>query len=435
VTTATSSAAPSSTGASEAGAQSKNARLRQLERHGAASMRALSGEPLAEYRASRLRINGRPTPFAAPYLAVDFKHVELARSRGVVDSLGLRLRHSDLTLHQRLSPEGGFARVVFDVLEQLRCESLMLPALRGLRSNIDVAFVDWCQDAHSNGLVESDLGILLYTVIHMARARLIGTIEDETAEALIEATRANIAPLIGSPLYRLPHLRADQTAFAERAKQIADAMQQLVAEAGDADDVRDLKERNAFVLPPDWEDGDLEAGFDEIIGTAGVGSTVADDRLETAGDYRVFTDEFDAVVTGDSLYRSDRRHRLRLELDRLVGAQAVSVSRLARELLLLFASPQTDGWVFGQDEGFIDARRLSQLVSNPAYRSVFLRERQQLQGDAVVTFLSIFISWHQFGSLGFYHPRLERWSGVKSLAQSRLPSGARASWRNPAHYL
>lgn len=365
-----------------------SARLRQLERHGAASLRALSGKPMAEYRASRLRLNGQPAAFAAPWLNLDFQHAALTRSRGVIDSMGLRLRYSDLALHRDLNPAHGFARVVFDVLEQLRCESLLLPALRGLRGNLDAAFVEWCQEAHINGLVENESGILLYTVIHMVRARLLGTIEDAVAEALIEATRATLAPLIGSALYRLSSVREDQAAFAEPAREIADALQQLTtAVAGDANKTRDLKELKVFVLPPDWEDGDPVAGVEAIGGATAGAASVADERLETVGDYHIFTTEFDATVTGTSLYRDERRAGLRAELDQLVAAQAVSVPRLARELQQLFGSPQVDGWLFGQDEGLIDARRLSQLVSNPQNRSVFLRERLQTQGNAVVTFL------------------------------------------------
>ena len=54
-----------------------NVRLRRLERHGAASLRAVSGLSDAEYRAQRLRIAGIPRAFAAPYLAIDFNDASL----------------------------------------------------------------------------------------------------------------------------------------------------------------------------------------------------------------------------------------------------------------------------------------------------------------------------------------------------------------------
>ena len=144
-----------------------NVRLRRLERHGAASLRAVSGLGDAEYRAQRLRIAGIPRAFAAPYLAVDFNNASLSQCRGVMDSLSLRLAHSDNAVHRELTPASGFSRLVFDVLEQLRCDSLYSENQRGVRSNLDAAFLAWCHQAHGDGIADSGLGVLLYTVIHM----------------------------------------------------------------------------------------------------------------------------------------------------------------------------------------------------------------------------------------------------------------------------
>jgi len=363
-------------------------RLRLLERHGAASLRALSGAPLAEYRASRLRVDGRPAPFAAPYLAIDFTDAELTQCRGVIDSLSLRLRHSDFDLHQKLSPASGFARLVFDVLEHTRCESLLPEARLGLRKNLDAAFVNWCHEAHGNGFCDSDLGILLYTVIHMVRARLIGTFEDETAEALIEATRANLGPVLGKSLYQLKSVKHDQAAFAVHAADIANLLGEMVSDAADdVDDSARLKDRHSVILPPDWNDNDIDAEVE----SSGAGIIPSADSVQTdlqkLGDYHVFTNEFDQLIDANSLLRNEKRYELRNNLDQLVKSQAVSVTRLAREMQALFSTPEYDGWLFGQEEGLIDARRLAQLVSNPEYHQVFVQDRLQLHSHAVVSFL------------------------------------------------
>ncbi|MEE9319518.1 MAG: hypothetical protein V3U76_03650 [Granulosicoccus sp.] len=374
--------------------ESGNGWQRQLERHGAVGLRALSGTPLADYRARRLRVNGQPVAFAAPYLAIDFSTASLTQSRGVMDSLGLRLKHSDFALHQDLSPPAGFSRLLFDVLEQLRCDSLFDASQRGLRGNLDAAFLQWCQTAHASGIADSRLGILLYTVIHMVRARLIGTLEDEEAEALVEATRGNIAPLIGSHLYQLRSVCDDQSGYAALSNCIAHTLAELVdAEAHAAlDDAEELRQRYAIVLPPDWRgDADVDeqvfADNDGVSNVAISTNESAEASLDRLGDYHVFSKEFDRTVTGESLFNKKKQTRLRANLDCLIAAQTVSVSRLASELNHLFADPQRDGWVFAQDEGLVDARRLSQLVSNPSYQQIFVQERWQPHSDAVVSFL------------------------------------------------
>lgn len=359
-----------------------------LERHGAASLRALSTVTKAEYRASRLRIDGKPAPFAAPYLAIDFSEAGLTQSRGVMDSLGLRLKHSDNELHNQLSPPSGFARLVFDVIEQTRCESLIPEERVGIKTNLDAAFIEWCLVAHGNGFCDSDLGILLYTVIHMVRARLIGTFEDETAEALIEATRANLGPIIGKSLYQLKAVKEDQLAFAKHAADIANELARMVEDASeDADDSAKLKERHSVILPPDWNDDNIDSEIASDGAGSGHSGDVQNAELDKLGDYHVFTTKHDQLVEASSLVRHEKRYQLRSQLDELVKSQAVSVTRLARELQMLFARPETDGWLFGQEDGLIDARRLAQLVSNTDYHQVFVKDRHQLKSNAVVSFL------------------------------------------------
>lgn len=368
--------------------ENSHARTRQLERHGTAAIRALSAEAGADYRARRLRIDGRPVPFATPYLCLDFALSSLPRSRGVADSLAARLCYSDASLHQSLAPEQALARVLFDILEQIRAESQVPDHLVGMRQNIDQSFYAWCFESRSNGLVESSVGILLYTLIHMVRARLINNRDDEEVEALIEATRANLGPLIGKPFYQLSKTKTEQAVYAVHALEIAHLISELAGdEFANEDDTETTLARHSVILGPDWDSQDQDATEDGAGGIGGGASSTAEEGLESAGDYRRFTTEFDVEVTGEDLYRLSQREELRQDLDQQVKGQAVSVTRLALRLQRLFATPEHDGWLFGQDEGVVDGRRLSQLVSNPAYRQVFRQNRVQPVCDTVVSFL------------------------------------------------
>jgi cobaltochelatase CobT len=48
-----------------------------------------------------------------------------------------------------------------------------------------------------------------------------------------------------------------------------------------------------------------------------------------------------------------------------------------------------DGWSFGEEEGYIDGRRLAQLISSPSERRLFRKEQFLPQADCLVTFSSI----------------------------------------------
>ena len=362
------------------------ARVRKLERHGAASLRALSGVIDAEYRASRLRVGGNNRAFASPHLLSDFAEVSLTHSRGIMDALSLRLRHSNASLHTELEPEHPFARILFDVIEQIRCESLAEPEFRGLRKNLDTTFVNWCSQVHSNGMAETEWGLWLYTAIHMVRARLVGTIEDEIAEGIVEHTRAQAGEFIGADLLQLRPNSRSQRDFAEPALRIAEFFSALVDEGADEETQDRLEARFTFFLPPGWVGAEVDGGHG---GPSGRGAHEASsaEELDTVGGYHIFSDAYDVVVTGEALYSQTRLRKLRQELDDLVAAQALSAPRLGRELKLLFAEPETDGWLFGLDEGLIDGRLLSMLVSNPGYEHIFKQDHLQPRCDSVVSFL------------------------------------------------
>lgn len=235
-------------------------------------------------------------------------------------------------------------------------------------------------------MTETEWGIWLYTAVHMVRARLMGTIEDEIAEGIIEHHRGEVGEFIGADLLRLRPTATDQQAFAGPALRIAEFFAQLVSEGNDEETDERLEARFTFFLPPGWAASDVDSGHGGPSGN-GINSAESDSDLDSVGGYHIFNRTFDVEVAGESLYPEKRRRQLRGELDQLVSAQALSVPRLGRELKLMFAEPETDGWLMGMDEGLIDGRSLSMLVSHPGYEHIFKQDHLQPSCDSVVTFL------------------------------------------------
>jgi cobaltochelatase CobT len=71
----------------------------------------------------------------------------------------------------------------------------------------------------------------------------------------------------------------------------------------------------------------------------------------------------------------------------MIAAQAVSIPRLAQRLKYLFSVPRRSGWHEGEEEGYIDGRRLSQLVAQTGYTRIFKQEKLMPVCDTVVSFL------------------------------------------------
>ncbi len=357
-------------------------RRRRIERHCGASIRALAGHPKAEYRRQLLFENGNGVELFCPHLASDVIQHSLGRSRGVADGMALRLAHSDLTLHRQLSPSDEVGKLVFDILEQLRVESLAPEGLRGVKMNLDQAFNEWCRQSRAEGLTENETGLLIYSITQIVRSRLNNQQQDEEVEGLIESTRFMLAPLVGDQLALMRGAKSDQKLYAELALEIAGTISKITQSVWlEAPDESIVKIRQRLILPRQHEPDDryVEGGV------AGSGQpAVADDRVLP---YPVFCRDFDRQLTGDKLYRLEQRNTLRLQLDRLVVAQAISVPRLAHRLKMLFAVMDPSGWNFGEEEGYLDGRRLGQLVANPAYSRIFKQQKLSPRCDTVVSFL------------------------------------------------
>jgi len=363
-----------------------DADLRAGERNGAAIVRALGRSPTAEYRARQLVLGDRPMALAAPYLLAATQDDDEIVDRGIYDSIGVRLRYSDPEVFAATEPAADriVARLVFDMAEQLRCESLVPVELSGTRENIEAAFRSWCQRQQITG---SAVGLLIYTVLHMVRSRLISPIHDELIEDQIEGTRAGISPIIGPALAGMREQRYDQAAFAVAARSLADAIDELVDARGDSDHAWGAQSPVAALLPPEWEEfaGDLQDGPGD--GPVSLQPPFDEEALDALGGYSVYTREHDVELHAETLYPVDRRRFLRTLLDEQIAAQSVSAFALARRLRLIFRGFERDGFWTGEEQGLLDPTRLSQLVANPGNTAIFRQLRFRPTAPAVVSIL------------------------------------------------
>jgi cobaltochelatase CobT len=367
-------------------AQSAARAQQKVEELCAAALRALSGEHDLHYRGRRLHRGRKPLPLYAPHLHPKLEDDDFASFRGAADGFALRLTRSDEALHRRLCPAHPVARLVFEMLEQFRVESLADPAMPGVHANLRHRFEAWLQAFHASGLTDTERGILLFTVAQIARTRVTGEPPLEATEDLMEATRAGIVPLLGHALSGLKRERADQARYAVHALALAQAVAEMLAsvdedEAGAPTGVEgDDEERAAFSLVMD-----VDAQVADGVGTVHTGRSLVLDAADAG--YRVFTTAYDREHRAAALVRPAQLQEQRAQIDRRIAAQGVNLPRLARDLKSLLAQPAREGWNGAQEEGLIDGRRLAQLIATPTERRLFRTERVEPQCDAVLAFL------------------------------------------------
>ena len=361
-------------------------RQQRVEELCVAAIRALSGDPDLHFRGRLLHRGQRRLPLHAPQLHPE-PDDDFGSFRGAADGMALRVMYSDFDLHRRLAPEDHVERGLFEMLEQFRVESLAPVELPGVAANLWHRHVEWSLAFHHSGLTETEQGLLLYAVVQICRARVTAQPVVEETEDLLEATRAGVAPLLGHDVGALRPNRHDQRAYAVPALSIARAVAQMLAEAAaergdseDEDDGGDALDRVRFPLFVDFDDEG-----DEAVPMAASGRSKSLAGGEQG--YRVFTTGYDQERGIVELARPAQLRDLRERLDRRVAAQGVNVPRLSRELRALLAEPADDGWESGQEEGYVDGRRLTRLITSPGDRRLFQVERIEPVPNCLVTFL------------------------------------------------
>lgn len=365
----------------------------QVEALCAASIRALAGERDLHFRAARLHRGRRALPLFAPHLLTSLADDDFGSFRGAADGLALRLLLADEALHHRLAPAAAVERLVFEMLEQYRVESLVPPTWVGVATNLRHRFEAWTLQCLHSEVVEGERGLLLFTLAQMAHARVTGWPPLDEAADLIEAPRAALAERIGNELAALRRARADQAAYATQALAIAAAFSRMLvgrddgkaffSEAMQALNAADEAERRGrFALLTTIEAPPLE-GASAAKGQGRRPGAAGDDEPP----YQAYTRAYDREVAATALARREQLKDLREQLDARIARQGVNLARLTRQLQLLLGTPRNEGWIDGQEEGRIDGARLAQLVASPAERRLFRHERELPVADCVVSLL------------------------------------------------
>lgn len=354
----------------------------------AASIRALSGQAGLHFRGRRLFRGDKALPPFAPHLSPKPQVDDFASFRGATDAMALRLRCADADLHQSLRPTEPMERMLFEMFEQFRVEALTPANMPGMVHNLRHRFEAWSMAFYNSGLTETTKGMLLYTVAQITRSRVTAQPVIEATEDAIESTRMSIVRSLGHDLAGLRRHRFDQATYADHALSIAHLVAGMMAaydlEEGDGADDNDTEPDNKPLDFNLWMDFDGEDG-DEGFTSASAGSSRT--LAESGGIYRVFTDEFDTEVQAVTLVRPAALQEYREHLDRRIEQQGLSVARLARELNAVLATPVRDGWLHGQEEGYIDGRQLSRLITSPSERRLFRVEQYAPVADSALSFL------------------------------------------------
>lgn len=353
----------------DAAAVRREQRIRELR---ASSIRALSGQRGVVFRGPDLYNSRRRIPIPVP-------HLNPPSERGAADAVALRLLYTDAAVHRELLPDRQIERLVFEMLEQFRVESLVPPEWAGVGRNVSDRFRQWSMEFEASPAAETASGLLLYALSQVSRARITAEPIDETTQGVIEETRFHLLTPFGASLADLRRYRHSQRRFGEIARRVAADVADLPVLQAETDPTSTAVSGIRWLVDLDSDD------FDADSNAVASGSTRT--PLSAEGDYRVFTRAYDETRLISALVRTELLVEYRQRIDTLVQASGISPRMLGRQLAQLFAAPHAEGTEGGHQAGYIDGRRLPQLVTSPNERNIFRVPQQVPRPDGAVTFL------------------------------------------------
>ena len=235
---------------------------------------------------------------------------------------------------------------------------------------------------------------------------------------ILQLWRNQLTPQGEKALKAMKEALTDQDHYAQATKQLLQAYRLLEGEEeksdnGKEESSQDTADQNKDSNPdyPEEKQEQQESELEQQISQIPLNmedqekpdSTMGSDKSEKAGgpsqqppdtladvedaSYHIYTKLFDEVVTAEQICDVNELDFLRNQLDQQLQEIQNIISKLANRLQRKLMSQQIRSWNFDQEEGLLDASKLTRIITNPTNSLSFKQEKSTGFKDTIVTLL------------------------------------------------
>jgi len=399
-----------------------NSRTEDFKRATAGAVRAIAGsnEVQVAFQPGPSGLAGKRARLPLPTRALP--PAEIARLRGVADSLALRLAHHDDAIHNARMPARREAKDVYDALEQARVEVVGSRHMSGVAANLRARLSEECEAEGFDRMTRKDQLPMAAALSLLARERMSGEAAPAAASRVLDLWRDTLGETADGALAEMAASQDNQVAFTRAARKLLAALDLAEAEveaepepseddddsgeeSGPQDSSQDgegesrSEDDSTLGAQPEEMEGDAadeessDASEDESTAAEGEdrpgGPQPRRDRPNADADtgYRAYTRTCDEEIAAEDLCDPEELSRLRQQLDQQLQHLQGVVSKLANRLQRRLLAQQQRAWDFDLEDGLLDAGRLARVVVNPMQALSYKRERDTEFRDTCVTLL------------------------------------------------
>lgn len=378
----------------------------------AATTRALSGK--RDLQVEFTNGNSQIADVTLPALLDIRLSKNISSIRGQADHAALFIRHHNEKMHQQLRPKQSGSAALFDRLEEIRIETLGSTDMKGIKYNLynrfELRLMQQALNPENMPLLEK---IQLHARKHIQHLPIpdfiSSALDNPTGEVkaalpLLEQMQshinnqhdfANLAiELIDIITQSANHGDEDDKAKNDDAKTKENETNKELSAQKDSEETSAIGEESAEKTSslvqagsPPTEQALLQKGEDASLDDSSPYPFNHNDIKSAEPPYHSYTTRFDEIISASQLATPTELLNLRLQLDqKLTQFQSVT-SRLSNRLQRLLLAKQARTWLFDEENGMIDSRKLSRVITQPNYEQFYKREKDTDFRDTVVTLL------------------------------------------------
>ena len=341
---------------------------------------------------------------------------DLTILRGQADLLALKIKNHDQLIHKKYLPSTPQAKKLYDAIEEARIEAVGAIDMPGCASNLNARNIASYRNSTLNNITQKDEAPIAEAISLIIREKLTGFAPPHNTRKFVDLWRPHINDKALDELDKLKESIFDQDAFARKIPELLDVFD-IASTLGEGDpssskneegesDVEGSEQENTELSdefdPDETEMLDEEITDDLIdlddlegVEDEGEDSSAPDNRGEIEETkqntrqpaYKVYTTEFDEIISAEEIADIDELDRLRNYLDKQISNLQGVVARLANKLQRKLMAQQNRSWDFDLEEGILDTARLVRVVTDPMHPLSFKMERDTDFRDTVVTLL------------------------------------------------
>ena len=339
---------------------------------------------------------------------------DFIRMRADTDSKALKKKFSNDLIHKKNLPSSSTSRLLYNIAEKIRYESLGGQMLKGIEKNFNKNYSLMINLKKKDQLkTKEDVPVAeafeLYMLKNFHQIKL-----NPLTSKMLGFWEKNFEKSIEKHKKFLQENLENQNNYSSRFTKIFEEMDIFQSEENEAnnhenqdqgqdnpsnDDQNNDKEDSRDEGNDQQTQANLDADYnvDELSLDEQLSELDSDEKSseqiiqkkidQLNIDYKIFTSQYDEIVKAEKLENVDESTKLRKALDQqLIGFQDV-ITKLANKLQRQLLAKQNRSWEFDLEEGLLDSSKLPRIIMDPYNSLSFKKEKELDFKDTIVTLL------------------------------------------------